>query len=128
MMNRMKLAAACLGLVALTPALAHVVPAAAAGPLGCEIREASRSGGVTLQPVVVAEKKVSGSYLFTVESRTGGGRSSSTQGGDFSLRPGEEAVLSEVSLGLARGARYDAELTLDWNGEAVTCERAGPSR
>ncbi len=94
----------------------------------CEIRATPTSGGVQLESIAIANKAVSGEYEFVVEKQGGGGTSSSAQSGDFSVGPGTESLLSEVSLGLSGGATYVAQLTLYWNGAETSCTERYPQR
>jgi hypothetical protein len=94
----------------------------------CEIRATPTSGGVQLRSIATASRAVSGEYEFVVEKQGGGGTSSTAQSGDFSVGPGTESLLSEVSLGLSGGATYVAQLTLYWNGAETSCTERYPQR
>jgi hypothetical protein len=99
-----------------------------ANDVRCEIRATPTSGGVQLRSVATAGRAVSGEYEFVVEKQGGGGTSSTAQSGDFSVGPGTESLLSEVSLGLSGGATYVAQLTLYWNGAETSCTERYPRR
>lgn len=88
----------------------------------CEIRASEARGGVELQAVVIADQSIHGQYDFVVRSRSGGGSSDVSQGGDFALRRGEERVLGVVSV--ASGARpaYRAHLQVKDARGKLLCE------
>ena len=95
------------------------------GPMRCEIRATPQGGMVSLEALAHADRKVSGTYSFHVESagRTGG--TNIEQGGAFSAAPGKPATLGVVTLG-AKGAVYDAKLEVTVGGESIGCaERVG---
>ena len=95
------------------------------GPVHCEIQATTSGGMVTLQGVVRADKAVSGSYTFRVESAGGSGNSDISQGGDFSARAGDPATLGQVMLG-GNGSIYDARLEVTAGGRTYRCdERVG---
>lgn len=87
--------------------------------LSCEIRTESRSGMLELSAMAIATARISGIYKLTVTSRSSGGSSDVTQGGDFSARPGDEVVLGTLSIN--HGA-YTAKLTLETAAGTATCE------
>lgn len=93
---------------------------AAAGPVRCEIRADASDGMTSLEGVVHADKAVSGSYRFRVESFGASGRSDIDQGGDFTAEPGRPATLGSVMLD-SRGGRYDASLTVTLEGRTIEC-------
>lgn len=91
----------------------------------CEIVTETSGGMVTLQGVVHAEAPLSGSYMFRVESASGGGGSNIRQGGSFTAAPGQPAKLGRVMLG-SQGSVFDATLDVDSSAGRFTCsERAG---
>lgn len=95
------------------------------GPVRCEIQATTSGGMVTLQGVVRADKAVSGSYTFRVESAGGSGSSDISQGGDFSARAGDPTTLGQVMLG-GNGSIYDARLEVTAGGKTYRCDgRAG---
>lgn len=95
------------------------------GPVRCEIQATTSGGMVTLQGVVRADKAVSGSYAFRVESAGGSGSSDISQGGDFSAKAGSPTTLGQVMLG-SHGSVYDARLEVTAGGKTYRCdERVG---
>lgn len=92
----------------------------APGPVRCEIRADLTGGTTSLEGVVHADKAVSGSYRFRVESAGASGRSNIDQGGDFTAGPGNPATLGSIMLD-TRGARYDASLTVTVEGKTIEC-------
>jgi hypothetical protein len=88
--------------------------------LACEIRTVERFGSVAVEPVVTADRRISGEYRLRLESSGGGGRSDVTQGGPFTALAGEETVLGSVTLN--RGATLDVRLEVTADGERLVCE------
>lgn len=115
-----------------------VVALSALGPLGAAIGASSssahtaddgprcllrveRSGGlVTVEPLFVSDRAVSGEYRLAVVGGGAAGRSTISQGGAFDARAGRETVLGSVTLNA--GGRYDATLEVDAGGERLACE------
>jgi|GEM_PF-4935130 hypothetical protein len=91
----------------------------------CLIRSTSIDAGVRLEGVVVSSGPLSGSYDFQVRKIGRAGSSNSAQSGDFGVGRGDETV-GQVGLGLERGASYDAELVLRWDGGETSCATRGP--
>jgi hypothetical protein len=92
----------------------------------CQIRATSLASGVQLEGVVVSSRPLSGRYDFEVRKIGRAGTSSSAQSGDFETRRGE-AAMGKVGLGLERGASYEAELALRWDGGETSCAARGPN-
>lgn len=97
-------------------------------PLRCEIRTTPVSGGVELAGIAAADRPLSGTYELDVRKTGGGGTSNTMQGGEFELRPGEDAIVSVVGLGLEGGASFNATLVLRWKGGEVSCSASGAER
>ena len=95
------------------------------GPVRCEIRATPESGMVSLEALAHADRNVSGTYSFHVESAGRSGGTNIEQGGAFSAAPGKPATLGVVTLG-AKGAVYDARLEMTVDGKSIGCaERVG---
>ncbi|WP_274426600.1 curli-like amyloid fiber formation chaperone CsgH [Chelativorans sp. YIM 93263] len=91
----------------------------------CEVLVTSAGGSTTLEGVVHAERPMSGSYTFRVESSGASGSSNIKQGGDFSASPGHPAKLGRVMLG-GSGSVFDATLEIETPGGRLECtKRAG---
>ncbi|MDL2398146.1 curli-like amyloid fiber formation chaperone CsgH [Rhizobium mayense] len=107
-------------------ALATMAGAGQSGaPLRCEISATPEGGMLALEAVAHADKSVSGTYSFHVESvgRTGG--TNIEQSGDFHAAPGQSATLGTVTLD-AKGGVYDAVLDMSVGGQRVGCtQRVG---
>ncbi|MBB3612439.1 curli-like amyloid fiber formation chaperone CsgH [Rhizobium sp. BK602] len=104
-------------------ALATMVTAGPSdGPLRCEIRATPQGGMVALEALAHADKRVSGTYSFHIESAGGGGGSNIDQSGAFDAAPGRAAMLGSVSLG-AKGAVYDATLDITTGGKSISCSQ-----
>jgi hypothetical protein len=96
---------------------------AAPGDVSCSIDVRRTGSGVTLRPMVSADRTVSGSYRLRVTSRGAGGGSDIDQSGEFTA-VGARSVLGSVSLG-GDGA-YEARLTVTTGGRRIECaERIG---
>ena len=101
------------------------VLAEASSGVACEVRAEPADGGVELEGVVASSEPLSGTYHFDVRKTGSAGTSSSQQSGTFEVPQGEE-VVGRVGLGLERGATYEAELVLQWEGGEATCAATGP--
>lgn len=90
------------------------------GPVRCEIRATPEGGMVLLEALAYADRNVSGTYSFHVEStgRTGG--TSIEQGGAFNAAPGKPATLGAVTLDAKAGV-YDAKLEVAVDGKSIGC-------
>jgi hypothetical protein len=91
----------------------------------CEIRATSLASGVKLEGVVVSSRPLAGRYDFQVRKTGRAGTSNSAQSGEFETRRGDEAI-GQVGLGLERGASFEAELVLRWDGGETSCAVRGP--
>jgi hypothetical protein len=98
---------------------------ARAGEVQCLIRSANFASGIQLEGVSISGRQFNGSYRFDVRKRGPAGTSTSAQSGEFEARQGE-AVIGQVGLGLERGASYEAELVLRWDGGETSCRVRGP--
>ncbi|MGX7873451.1 curli-like amyloid fiber formation chaperone CsgH [Mesorhizobium sp. ORM6] len=95
------------------------------GPVRCEVSVTPEGGMVSLEALAHADRNMSGTYSFHVESagRTGG--TNIEQGGPFSAAPGKPAALGTVTLN-AKDAVYDARLEITVDGKSIGCaERVG---
>ncbi|MER9947707.1 curli-like amyloid fiber formation chaperone CsgH [Mesorhizobium sp. M0047] len=92
----------------------------ALGPVRCEIRATPEGDMVSLEALAHANKSVSGTYSFHVESAARTGSTNIEQGGAFSTAPGKPATLSAVTLD-AKGGVYDARLELTVDGKSISC-------
>jgi len=95
------------------------------GPVRCEIRVTPEGGMVSLEALAHADRNVSGTYSFHVESAGRSGGTNVEQGGPFSAAPGKPATLGAVTLE-AKGAVFDARLEVTVDGKSIGCaERVG---
>lgn len=95
------------------------------GSLRCEIRATPEGGVVALEAIAYADKGVSGTYSFHVESAGGAGGTNIEQSGEFSAASGRPATLGTVTLG-GNGAIYDAKLKITVGDKSISCaERIG---
>ncbi|WP_315928444.1 curli-like amyloid fiber formation chaperone CsgH [Mesorhizobium sp. SP-1A] len=116
-------ALALAGLVAASASAALVdKDNAGSGPVRCEIRDRVRGNIIFLEPVVHADKNVSGTYSVSVTGAGAGGSSSIRQGGEFTATAGRPTTLGQMSVGAA-GAFYDVKLKVTAAGTSVSCTR-----
>ncbi|MDL2409573.1 curli-like amyloid fiber formation chaperone CsgH [Rhizobium calliandrae] len=112
----------------LVPAAALATMAGAgqpSAPLRCEIRAAPEGGMLALEAVAHANKGVSGTYSFHVESAGRNGGTNIEQSGDFHAASGQSATLGTVTLD-AKGGVYDAVLDMNVGGQRIGCtQRVG---
>ncbi|MDX8465537.1 curli-like amyloid fiber formation chaperone CsgH [Mesorhizobium sp. VK23B] len=95
------------------------------GPLRCEIRDTIEGDTILLEPMVYADKSISGTYSVSV---SGGGTSGSAnirQAGAFETNPGNPTSLGRMSVG-ASGAAYDVKLKVTAGGTSVSCVKQVP--
>lgn len=104
-------------------ALAMPRPVALPPPVQCVIEVVQTPDGTRLLPVARSGIDLSGSYELNVETSGTGGRSTVSQGGEFSLVAGRGQTLGSVSVGQASGARILARLDVSWPGGRTQCER-----
>lgn len=104
-------------------ALALSPPVVPSTPPQCAIEVVSTPQGTRLRPVARSGSDLSGSYRLNVETSGTSGRSTVSQGGDFSLLAGREEMLGSVSLGQASGTRLVARMDLSWAGGRTHCVR-----
>ncbi|RWA62876.1 curli-like amyloid fiber formation chaperone CsgH [Mesorhizobium sp.] len=90
------------------------------GPLRCEIRDTVQGDAILLEPVVYADRSISGTYTVSVSGGGTSGSASIRQGGAFEAGPGIPASLGTMSVG-ANGAAYDVKLKVTAGGTSVSC-------
>lgn len=95
---------------------AAMMPAAASGPLSCDIRTGTSGGMISLDGVVASDAAASGSYNFRVV----GGGTDIEQGGDFSAGAGKATTLGQVMLGKGK---YKVDLKVTSKGKTVSCSK-----
>jgi hypothetical protein len=97
--------------------------ASAAGDgVRCEIAVEKLSGGVTLEGVVNAASRITGSYELIVTKSGGGGSSNIRQGGEFTASSGARTKLGTVMI--AGGGSYTANLKIKWDGKSAECRES----
>lgn len=84
----------------------------AAQSTSCEIRVARTSFGMEIDGVVHGRQGRSGSYQLELQKSGASGNSDVAQGGDFTIPPSGEAVVSESELNVSHGDTYRAAMTL----------------
>lgn len=118
-MKPLKLAIAALALTLCPSGTALAQPPAAQ----CDIDVLRTPQGIVLRPIARSGTAVSGSYLVSVETSGPAGRSTVSQGGDFSVRGGHSQTLGSVSLGQSSGGLAQARVELFWAGGRTSCAR-----
>ena len=108
-------------------ALAHAEPEApatapgtAAAAVVCEIALDAIPGGTRIEGRVTADHAIAGSYAMQITSRSGGGRSSIRQAGDFAAPAGRTTALGETEL-FGSPASHAVALTLTIGGQRLSC-------
>ncbi|RWA69757.1 curli-like amyloid fiber formation chaperone CsgH [Mesorhizobium sp.] len=98
------------------------------GPLRCEIRDAIEGDAILLEPLVYADKTISGTYAVSVSGDGPSGSANIRQGGTFEASPGNPASLGRMSVG-ANGAAYDVKLKVIAGSTSVSCAKqvSGPT-
>lgn len=96
------------------------------GPLTCALEAQDGASGVTLYGRIAGWSAMAGRYRLEVRKIGTGGTSNIAQGGEFRVEPAASVTVGHVGLGLERGARYEAVLTLTVEGHTYTCEAFGP--
>lgn len=104
--------------------LAFAPPAEADAGISCLVRATELSGAVHLEAVVSGKTALAGEYQFEVRKSGGGGSANISQGGTFESGPGQQTVLSEVTLG--GGGHATAELSITRTGRK-TCTARYPA-
>lgn len=99
---------------------AHTVTPDNDAPLRCEIIREASQGGTRIEARVVTDRAITGSYEMSLTSRTGGGRTSIRQGGEFEAAPGEPAILSQSRLPGSPSA-HSIDLTVHAGGQRLSC-------
>lgn len=87
----------------------------------CGIRTEKRGGLFVLHAVASSVIPDSGRYEFLVSKQNAGGTSRNVQSGDFSLKPGVEAVLSTLAMEAAAQGHVTARLTVQSRRGVSTC-------
>jgi hypothetical protein len=116
----MALSLAPLTLIAGTAAMAN----RNSDELSCEVRATKVSGGILLEALASAGAEIAGEYEFIISKTGPGGSSDVSQGGEFEVGPGREALLGEVTLG-SEGGSVEAVLTVR-TPDGASCESRFP--
>jgi curli production assembly/transport CsgH protein len=94
------------------PKPAAIAPVAAYSRPACDILATATSHGVAISAVLRAGDAIDGTYNLVITKSGPNGSSDVQQGGAFSAAPGERVTLGQTELGLERGDRFHAVLTL----------------
>lgn len=91
-------------------------------PLSCDIVVSGPPSMRHFEGRIHSRVAVSGSYRFSVQSRSGG--TEIIQSGSFNALPGESRVLGEATLGGDLHG-YAASFEVKWNGNTLRCDQPG---
>lgn len=94
------------------PKAAPVERISASSRMDCDILARPTSHGVAISAVLDADEATSGDYDLVITKSGASGSSNVQQGGAFNAARGERVTLGETELGLDRGDRFHAVLTL----------------
>jgi hypothetical protein len=122
-LSTMTALAMALGCASASAAGATAPPTAPFKPVQCEIRSTRVPGGIALETLATAQKRVAGTYRLVVTKNGPAGTSDIVQGGAFRAGRGKDTVLGSVELGIERGASYVAKLSLSWDGQKTVCTK-----
>ena len=116
--------ATLLGLGTLTLAGAGATPS----PEGfsCGVASERQQGLLRVEGRLTSSDELSGDYRFTLQSKSGGGSSSISQGGGFTAPAGKETTLGSVTLNA--DASYQLSFTVSANGKSYDCSGDLPRR
>jgi hypothetical protein len=105
--------------------------AKAAGEVGmekgieCEIRRTVDGNMVRLEAMALADVAASGRYRFQIKKGGLSGVTDSRQGGAFVIESGQTRLLSTSTISVGPGDRYQAALSVEWDGETSSCSVEG---
>lgn len=94
------------------PKASPVEHISASSRMDCDILARPTSHGVAISAVLNAGEAMSGDYNLVITKSGASGSSDVQQGGAFNAARGERVTLGETELGLDRGDRFHAVLTL----------------
>ena len=85
----------------------------------CGVTPSTSHGMMTLEAQVLSPKSMTGSYSLAVQSRSNGGSTSLSQGGNFTVEANTIATVGSVSINA--GARYTADFSVTIDGKTHYC-------
>lgn len=88
----------------------------------CRIRTVPGDGFLTIQAVARSETPLQGRYRLLLDKNSESGRSRNVQSGPFALTPGQDEILSSVTLDGSAKGHVAAELTLEWSQGRSSCQ------
>ena len=90
-------------------------------PIQCGVATHTDGGMLFIEGIVLSKSNLNGSYQFQLNSSSGGGNNSISQGGNFSATAQQVATLGQVSINA--GSRYSLDFTLQANGQKLDCNQ-----
>ena len=100
---------------------AVLVAMGAANAATCRIDAERDAGLVQVVGIVRAEEDMVANARLQVRRTSSAGTANSAQGGVFSVRAGEEAVVGRVAINADADSDLWAELTVQWDGGQTSC-------
>ena len=105
-------------------ALPTASPRAEDSPVSCSIRTTPTRHGVLIEALADAHQPAAGEYQLIITKHGRGGSSDISQGGAFEAAAQSTLTLGSAEIGLDRGDRFHAVLTLsDAQGQICQEER-----
>jgi hypothetical protein len=95
-------------------------------PTVCGVNATSNGSMMTLEAVFGSGADVTGSYQLNVNSSSGGGSSSVSQGGQFTAVANETTTVGQMSINDGSTYKVDFKVTID--GTEMDCSQVLPSR
>ena len=92
--------------------------------LQCGVTTSTSHGMMTLEAQALSPKATTGSYSLAVQSRSNGGSTNLSQGGNFTVEADKVATVGSVSINA--GARYTADFGITVNGKTLDCTDSMP--
>ena len=87
--------------------------------LSCGISTQTERGMMSVEGIVQSPTTLTGEYRFALKSQGSGGTSNISQGGRFSVAPGEPVSLGKVMVNA--GASIDADFIISSGGKQYDC-------
>jgi hypothetical protein len=87
----------------------------------CGISRTQQGGMHKLEATILSPKSVSGEYRLLIESRSNGGSSNISQGGEFVAQANQQTTLGSVTVNA--GARSMVTFELTANGKKYDCSQ-----
>lgn len=90
----------------------------------CGVTTSTSRGMLTIEGQILSPKALSGSYSLGVQSRSNGGSSNLSQGGNFTATANQASTIGTVMINA--DARYTADFSITVDGKTQTCDDTLP--